>query len=224
MSSSDAIPPEAMTAPRSRPTSRARRSRSGPPHEAVPLDGGRLEGRHALIGERGEGILRADAGGAFPPALAEGEAVADVEGDDDPVRAVGGHESSGEGGIAERGGPDDHARRTRGEHRRDRVLRPQPTGHLDGDVATDRIHDAPDDRRVGRQPRPRSVEVDDVQPARPRLRERRSDGDRVIGERGLPFEVALLEADDATAAQVDRRAGCRSRLSPSVHRVSVLAR
>ena len=45
----------------------------------------------------------------------------------------------------------------------------------------------------------------------------RSDGDRVVGERGLALEVALLEADDATAAQVDRRqdveAACHRRFT-----------
>ena len=43
-----------------------------------------------------------------------------------------------------------------------------------------------------------------MEPARSRVREGDSGRDRVVGERRLAAEVTLLEADDATAAQVDR--------------------
>lgn len=57
---------------------------------------------------------------------------------------------------------------------------------------------------MDRLPRPGAIEVHDVEPAGPRVGERGGDRDRVIGEGGLPGEVALFQPDDATAAQVDR--------------------
>ena len=73
------------------------------------------------------------------PAMTDGEAVADVDGDGDPRRRHGRRPGAGEGRVAERGRPDDGARRPGREDRRDRILGPQPTGDLDRDVAPRRL-------------------------------------------------------------------------------------
>ena len=88
----------------------------------------------------------------------------------------------------------------------------------------DGVDDVADDRGVCRLPGPGSVEVDDVEPPRPCVRERPRHRDRVVGERGLPLEIALLPGERRDRRAGRSPAGCRSRLSPSVHRVSVLAR
>ena len=77
---------------------------------------------------------------------------------------------------------------------------------------------------VSRGPGPRAVEVDDVEPARPGRRERPRDRGRIVGERRLAREVALLEADHAAAAKVDRRQDLEVACHPPSHHVSVLAR
>ena len=60
------------------------------------------------------------------------------------------------------------------------------------------------DLGVGRAARPRPVQVDDMEPARPRPGESVGDGGRVVVVGGLPLEGALPEPDHAPIAQVDR--------------------
>ena len=73
--------------------------------------------------ERADRVLGVDAGRAAGPAVADGQAVADVDGDGDPVRAVRRDEAPGERRVA-RGPPS----------RRRRARRPAPSDGRDGRV------------------------------------------------------------------------------------------
>ena len=89
---------------------------------------------------------------------------------------------------------------------RDRARRPQPTADLDTCArpwASAMIAAA--SCQLPRLPRPRAVEIHDVQPAAPGVRERARDGDRIVAVGGLLLEVPLAEPDDAPPRQVDRR-------------------
>src|SRR5207244_1869249 len=79
----------------------------------------------------------------------------------------------------------------------------QPAAHRDRDRR--RPADPPHQRRLHRPAGARAVEVDDVQPLRPRRGPRAGDRDRIVAVDGLPVERALQEPDAAAAAQVDGR-------------------
>ena len=72
--------------------------------------------------------------------------------------------------------------------------------------------------------RPRPVEIDHVEPRRPRSDELLGHGDRVVREGRLPREVALHETDDASATQIDRGQDLEGACQPVALHVSVLAR
>ena len=141
MSATEATPPDAMTWPRPSPTRRSEQVEVRSRQPAVPIDGGRFEGRDALVRERRQGVLRSNAGGSGTPALPERESVANIDGHGDPLGSVGRDEAAGEGWIAQRGGPDHGSRGSCGERGVDQGFRPETTGHLDGDSVADRLDD-----------------------------------------------------------------------------------
>ncbi len=103
-SSTDETPPDAMTRPRPRPDEGAQEVEVGPLEKAVAVDRGDLEGLDARRGERRDGVGGRERRGALTPALAEREAVPDVDGRNDPIGAVAGDERA-------RRSPDRAARR-----------------------------------------------------------------------------------------------------------------
>jgi hypothetical protein len=99
--------------------------------------------------------------------------------------------------------PQHDARRARLDHRLDgrRVAHPAAHLHRDADRRTDRR----DQRRLDRTAGTRTVEIDDVEPARAQRLPAARDAHRIVAVDGLAREVALGEAHAATAAQVDGR-------------------
>jgi len=103
-------------------------------------------------------------------------------------------------GVGRGLGADHHARRAPPEHLLDGLLGPEPAAHLHGHL------------RLGQEP-PRqlavvaaaegAVEIDEVHPAGPVLREAARDGDRVPGVRGRAVRVALAQTHDAPALDVN---------------------
>ena len=122
-----------------------------------------------------------------------------------PVRAVGGDQPRGESGVVENSRADDSPSRASGEHPLDVHRRSQSAGDLDRRAVPGRGDDPVDDRAVRPVARARPVEIDDVEPPRSPIDEPNGDLDRVVRLGRLAGEVALPEADDAAATQVDRR-------------------
>ncbi len=107
-------------------------------------------------------------GASRRPAVPDGDAVADVDRDGDPRRSVGLDQATGERRVLERGSPDDGSRGPGGECLGDGALvRRPPATSTPMPLPT-----ACDDRRdrdgMRRDARSGSVEVDDVDPSRPR--------------------------------------------------------
>ena len=110
----------------------------------------------------------------------------------------------------------------------DRLDRPQTARDLDPRSRSRPPRRHGEDRRcLGRSSRPRPVEVDHVEPARAGRGEPLRHRDRIVAVRGLALEVALAQADDSAAAQVDRRqdleASCVCSSLPC-YRISTLLR
>ena len=125
-------PPEAMTvaADRARPAAR-RRSRSGPPSRPSRSIAVASNVVDALVREARERVLaRGSPRAPVRHPSPEGQAVADVEGDGDPLGAVRRDEAARERGIAQGRRPDDGPRGAGGERRRHRRFGAQPAGHL----------------------------------------------------------------------------------------------
>src|SRR5438445_82320 len=93
----------------------------------------------------------------------------------------------------------------------------EPAAHLHGDAH----RGADGGHQVGlhRPPGARAVQVDDVEPARPRGREAARHRDRVVAVHRLALEGALEQSDTAAAAEIDRgvddHASRRTKLSSS---------
>ena len=134
--------------------------------------------------------------------------VADVEGDGDPVgraarsrsrRAPGRRERAVP--ITTRSAPAARAAATASASRRPPAtwIRDRAGGRsLQLDDRGDRVG-------LASLPRPRAVEVDDVDPAAPAAANARGHRGRVVAVDLLAVEVALPQPDDAAAAEVDRR-------------------
>ena len=89
-----------MIRPCPRVTSDRRSSRSGPSEQAVALDRGHLERRHAGRREHLDRLVRGQAHRVLAPALAQRDAVAHVDRRDDALGAVTRHDRADELGIA----------------------------------------------------------------------------------------------------------------------------
>ena len=94
------------------------------------------------------------AGSALAPALAEREAVPDVDGRDEPVGAVTGDQRRGEGRIAEQGRADHGPGGPGPERARDRLGGPEPAADLDLHPAVDLGDDARRPGPAGEAPPP----------------------------------------------------------------------
>ena len=225
MSSTVASPPDAMIAPRPRPTSRSRGRGPGPPSRPSRSMAVTSNVVTPASARAARASSAPNAGGSGAPALAERQAVPDVEGDRDPVGAVASRRGPGEGRIAQRGRPDDRARGPGLEDRGDRVLRAQPAGDLDRDPVPDRLDDAADRPRRG--PAARSAPRRGRRRAATAPRRRRTTArprpdrrENAVSRSKSPCSRRTTRPPRRSIAGQDRR----SRLSPSRHRVSVLAR
>ncbi len=110
----------------------------------------------------------------------------------------------GEVRVAEQGGPDHGPGGPGAEGARDRLGGPESTADLDLHPAVDLGDDGGGQPQLARLPCPCAVEIHDVQPAGPRVRERTGDGDGIVPVGRLLVEVAPAEAHHATVDEVDR--------------------
>jgi hypothetical protein len=189
----------------------------GATQEPVPIDRCHLEDLDTNVGEALDEIFRGNAGSAIAPCLPTGEAAAHVDGDDDPRGAETGDEVGREGRVGENGRPDHGPGRTTLDWRSDSGRAPEPARHLDARRAPDGGEDLFERETVDRVPRSWSVEVDHMQPARPRFDEVACNSGGIVRERRFSVEVAALQTDNTTVPDVDRRQelefACQNRLS-----------
>ena len=173
--------------------------------QAVAFDRRHLEGVDAHVGETFDRRRNLDAGRPGDPALADGEAVADIDRDRHPVGAVALDQPPDEGRIGECRRPDDCAPGTRCQDCCDRLLVPEAARDLDSCPVPDCRDDRLDLSAVGRLAGPCAVEVYHMQPSSSRLDEPGRDRRRIRCIDRLAREVALLQPHDVTTAQIDRR-------------------
>ena len=137
------------------------------------------------------------------PPVADRPSPPHVDRDRDPVRAMFRDETARERGIAQGGRADDDARGPGRERVRHGRLVAQAASDLDAHPVSEHRHDPPDRRPVDRHARAGAIEIDDVQPRRASVDEPLRDGAGVVREGRLAGEIALLQADDAPAPQID---------------------
>jgi hypothetical protein len=144
-------------------------------------------------------------GRALPPSLANGQPVANVERDDDPVRAVGLDQPPHETRFSESDGSDDDPPRARVQGSGDVSLGPKTTRDLDGDPLP-HLSDQPRNRVGLDWPAFASAfQIDDVDGLCPLRREAPRDLDGILREGRRVIEDALPQSDDLVPDEIDRR-------------------
>ena len=199
------MPPEAMIVPESRRHQSFVEREVRAAQKAIAVDRGHLEGLDALIGQAADGVDGVHASVRLGPAVTDGSAVTDVDGDSDPCGPVYRHQLAGERRGRQGRGPDDRPGRPALDDLGHGPGIAQAARDLDPNTLPDCRGDGRDDRAMRRDAGPGGVEIDDVQPRRARRRELERGRDRIRVVCGLPVEVALGEPDHASPTQVDRR-------------------
>ena len=229
-SSIDEMPPEAMIRPRSSATSDRRSARSGPSSE--PSRSIAVTSNVSMPVAASVSIASTAGTPAAPsrqPSPSASPSRMSIEATI-RVRPVAVDERRSERRIPERGRADGHARRpdperARDGHRGPQAARRSPHAHRPVRLG----HDAGGELQLARLPRPRPVEVHDVQPGRADRGEPARDGDRIAVVGGLPREVPLLRAGPPARPAGRSPAAARTRRSltsrpPSCYRFSTLLR
>ncbi len=199
------MPPEAMIAPRSEGHEPLVEGEVRTLEETVPLDRCHLECADTGIRQPIDRFVDIEARRAPGPAMSDGHAIADVDGDHDPVRSVGRDEPAGERGVRQGRGPDDRSSGTGPEDVVDGGLVPKPTRDLDLASLADRCHDRRHRLPMDGTPRPSTIKIDDMEPSGARRDERLGDDRRIVAVDRLSREVTLSQPHDPAAPQVDRR-------------------
>jgi hypothetical protein len=136
--------------------------------------------------------------------MSHGRSIPDIECHGYPIVAVPADELGSEGRVPQgqcaKHGPGG----AEVEDFLDRLDRSQPAGHLDRSSPADGIEDLADHLSMCCSARTCAIEIHDMQPPGSPIHERPGHGQRVIGERRRIGEVALTQADDAPAEEIDR--------------------
>src|SRR5262245_56298834 len=179
----------------------SQRGEIGTLHQAVDVDGRVDEAPQAPAGQFRDHIGRLEVG-SLRPAVGRDLPGAGVDGGDHPV-SVRRCDRFGHLGIANRRRAQHHPLRAG----RDRLLDLLGVTETPAELHWD-VHgrdDAADMLEVDGLSLPRSVEVDDVQPARAAVHPPSCRDDRIVVIARLPLVVALDEPDGLAAPDVDRR-------------------
>ncbi len=168
--------------------------------QPVAPDIGEQQSRHARILEAARHVDHFD-GRDIGPALGGDEAVARIDRDDDATGEIA-RGRADQLGIFQRSGADHHARDAEIEPALDprAVANAAAQLHMAGEALDDRAHGLAIDRFAGE----RAVEIDDVEMLRARFGKQHRLRGGIVTIDGRAVHIALGQADDLAALQIDR--------------------
>jgi hypothetical protein len=143
--------------------------------------------------------------------VADGESLAYVQVNRDPVAPVPPDEGLEEAWIFERQRAQDDAIRARGERLIERILGADPAADLQPGRGAERAADPSDCIGLAALPCSRAVEVDDVDPLGARGPKPAGHGSGAIRIDPLSIEVPFRQADNLSGPEVDRRNDAKPR-------------